>query len=60
MRREINNLDYVVINNIKSNQVNYVIENEVKVDSTNSLANNPVKYTLHILTITLRGGKKSI
>ena len=52
-------MDHVVNTNIKHNPVNDVIDNELKFDRSNSLANNPVKDTLHIVTIMLRGRKKS-
>ena len=57
--REINNMDQVIITNTNYNKLNDVIENELKFDSSNSLANNPIKYPLPIVTIRLRGGKKS-
>ena len=45
--------------NVKTNQVNGIIDNELKFDSRNILDNNPVQNPLPILTINLRGGKKS-
>ena len=46
--------------NIKHNQGNDIIENELKFDSRNNLVNDTVEHPLPILTISLKGGRKSI
>ena len=51
---------HVCINNINNNKVNEIIHNELKFDSRNSLANNTLQDDLQIVTIIIRGGKKSI
>ena len=48
-----------MINNLKTNQVNDVVDNGLKFDSKNSLANNYVQDPLLIMTISLRGSKRS-
>ena len=45
--------------NIKNNQINDIVEKKLKFYSSNSLVNNNVQDTLPILTISLRGGRKS-
>ena len=57
--REHNRLDHVVNININNNQVNDAVNNKLEFDSSNSLSNNPVKDPLPIVTVILRGGKKS-
>ena len=49
-----------MIDNIKEyKQVNYAFDNEMKFDSSYSLADIPIKHPQLIVTISLRGGKKS-
>ena len=56
--REINNMDHVLINNIKEyNQLNDAIDNKIKFDSNSSLGNIPMKETQPIVTISIIGGK---
>ena len=44
---------------INTNKLNEEIDNKLKFDGSNSLANNPLKYQLQLVTIRLRGIKKS-
>ena len=54
-------MNHAVIYNVKYyNKVNDVIDNELKLDCNPSLSDSPVKYPQPIVTIRVRGFKKSI
>ena len=44
---------------INTNKLNEEIDNKLKFDGSNILANNTVKDQLQVVTIRLRGSKKS-
>ena len=46
-------------NIVEYNQLNYVVDEELEFYISISLANNPINGSLPIVTIRLRGGKKS-
>ena len=60
LKRQINNLEHIVRNNINTNKVNADIENWLRFDGSNSLANNNVNDSQPIVTIRIIGGKNYI
>ena len=50
-------MEHVMSSNIKSIEVNDTIGKKLQFDSSNSLDNNTIKYTLYIVTLSLRVSK---